>query len=71
MLTERAIMKTLACKDMGMECDYISMKPTAEEVKADMLEHAQKEHADMLAGMSDQDKTEMMHQMDQRMRDAA
>jgi predicted small metal-binding protein len=64
-------MKTLACKDMGVECDYISMEPTAEEVKADMLEHAQKKHADMLAGMSEQDKAEMTQQMDERMRDAA
>lgn len=64
-------MKTLSCKDMGVECDYVAVKPTAEEVKADLLSHAEKAHADLLAGMSEQDKADMVGQMDTRIKDAA
>ena len=64
-------MKTLACRDMGIQCDYVATKPTASEVKDALLAHAQKAHADVLAGMSETDKAEMMRQMDKRMKDAA
>lgn len=64
-------MKTLSCKDMGVECDYVSTKPTAQEVKDDLSTHAQEVHSEMLAGMSEQDKSEMMRQMDERMKDVA
>jgi HSP20 family protein len=68
---ERAIMKTLACSDMGIECDYVSTKPTAQEVKDDLLAHAQDVHSEMLVSMSEQEKAEMMRQMDERMKDVA
>lgn len=64
-------MKTLACSDMGMECGYVSTKPTAQEVKDDLLAHAQDAHSEMLASMSEQDKEEMVRQMDERMTDVA
>ena len=64
-------MKTLSCNDMGIECGYVATKPTAEEVKDDLLAHAQDAHSEMLAGMSDADKAEMMRQMDERMKDVA
>ncbi len=62
-------MKTLACKDMGVDCDYVSTKPTAQEVKDDLLAHAQEAHSEMLAGMKEQDKADMVRQMDERMKD--
>jgi predicted small metal-binding protein len=68
---ERPAMKTLACKDMGVECDHVSTKPSAQEVKDDLLAHAQEAHSEMLAAMSEQDKAEMMRQMDERMKDVA
>ncbi len=68
---ERPAMKTLACKDMGVECDHVSTKPSAQEVKDDLLTHAQEAHSEMLAAMSEQDKAEMMRQMDERMKDVA
>jgi predicted small metal-binding protein len=64
-------MKTLACSDMGMECDYISTKPTAQDVKDDLLAHAQDAHSEMLASMSEQDRAEMMRLKDERMKDVA
>jgi len=68
---ERPAMKTLACKDMGIECDYVATKPTAQEVKDDLLAHAADAHSEMLASMSEKDKAEMMSQMDERMKDEA
>ena len=48
----------------------MATKPTAEEVKADLLSHAEAAHADLLASMSEQDKADMVGQMDERIKDA-
>ena len=64
-------MKTLACKNMGISCDYVATKPTAEEVKADLSAHAQKVHPEILVGMSDKEQAEMMRKMDENMKDVS
>ena len=47
-------------------CAFHAEGETADEVKAKMMEHAAAEHADMLAGMSDAQKTELMATMDEK-----
>jgi predicted small metal-binding protein len=60
-------MKSLACADMGMECSFSAQGETADEVKQKMLAHAQDAHAEMLAGMSDEEKAGLMSAMDEKM----
>ncbi len=64
-------MKSLACSDLGMECSFTAEGETAEEVKEKMLAHAQDAHAEMLAGMSDQEKAGLMATMDEKMKTTA
>jgi predicted small metal-binding protein len=59
-------MKELSCSEMGMECPFRAEGETADEVKAKMMEHAAAEHADMLAGMTDEQKTGLMATMDEK-----
>ena len=64
-------MKSLACSDLGMECSFTTEAETADEIKQKMLAHAQDAHAEMLAGMSDQEKADLMAAMDAKMKTVA
>jgi len=44
-------MKTLACKDMGVECDYVAEAETEEEVMGMSMEHAKKVHKEKMDEM--------------------
>ncbi len=59
-------MKELSCSEMGIDCPFHAEGETADEVKAKLLEHAAAVHADMLAGMTDEQKAEMMATMDEK-----
>jgi predicted small metal-binding protein len=63
---EEETMKELSCSEMGIECAFRAEGETADEVKAKLLEHAAAEHADMLAGMTEAQKAEMMATMDEK-----
>jgi predicted small metal-binding protein len=45
-------MKTLKCRDLGMDCDHVVTGSTVEEVKQKAFEHAGKVHADIMKTMS-------------------
>ncbi|MFA6136325.1 MAG: DUF1059 domain-containing protein [Candidatus Paceibacterota bacterium] len=45
-------MKTISCKDMGVECDFSAQAETAEEAVKSLKEHAAQVHADKVAEMS-------------------
>lgn len=45
-------MKTLSCRDMGVDCNFVSHADTAEEAVRITGEHAMKAHADKIAEMS-------------------
>jgi predicted small metal-binding protein len=47
---EVIIMKTLACKDAGVKCDFVAKGKTDEEVLTKVAEHGKKVH-----GMKDSD----------------
>ena len=42
-------MKTLACKDMGVECPFVAQADTDEEVINLARAHSMAEHADIVA----------------------
>jgi predicted small metal-binding protein len=45
-------MKQFACKDLGMNCDFVASGSTVDEVKKKAVEHAQVKHADLLKKMA-------------------
>lgn len=57
-------MKKLACRDMGMNCDFVAMGATDEEVVQKLGEHGKMTHpnelAEMAKTMSDDQMTAMM-----------
>ena len=56
-------MKQFACKDLGMDCNFVASGETVDEVKMQVLEHAQIVHADVVRSMSS--TPEQMVEMDQ------
>jgi predicted small metal-binding protein len=47
------------CKNLGTNCSYIATGNTAEDVKKNAAEHAQKVHKDLLAKMTPQQIDDM------------
>lgn len=45
-------MYTLACRDLGMDCDHLIQADTKEEVKQAAFAHAGEIHADVLQSMN-------------------
>lgn len=62
-------MKTLACRDLGTDCDFVARGNTPEEVRNNMLNHAKMEHKEMMDNMSNKERNEMMKKMDSMMKD--
>ena len=56
----------MSCSEIGLECPFRAEGETADEVKAKLLEHVAAAHADMLAGITDEQKTAMMATMDEK-----
>lgn len=48
-------MKSLSCRDLGGECDFIVYGQTSGEVMRYMLAHAQRDHADKLKDMTQEE----------------
>lgn len=46
-------MLKFACRDVGVECDFVATGATAEEVKEKAVAHAGVVHADMLEAMNE------------------
>ncbi len=44
-------MKTLACRDMGVDCSFVAKGNTEEEVMKNSMEHAKKIHSDKIKQM--------------------
>ncbi len=52
-------MLKFACKDVGVDCDFVATGTTVEEVKNKAFAHASVVHADLLKGMSEAQMAEM------------
>ncbi|MBD3388402.1 MAG: DUF1059 domain-containing protein [Candidatus Altiarchaeales archaeon] len=58
-------MKSLKCSELsGLECEFEATGETAEEVKKALLDHGMKEHADVMAAMSEDQKRMLMEKAD-------
>jgi predicted small metal-binding protein len=51
-LKRRMIMYKYACRDLGVDCNYVVTGATAEEVKEKVFAHAGVVHAEMLKAMN-------------------
>ncbi len=52
-------MLKFACKDVGVDCDFVATGATVEEVKNKAFAHAGVVHADLLKGMNEAQMAEM------------
>ncbi len=52
-------MLKFACKDVGVDCDFVATGATVEELQKKAFEHASVAHADLLKGMSEAQRAEM------------
>jgi len=52
-------MLKFACKDVGMECDFVATGTTAAEVTEKAFAHAGVVHADMLKKMNEAEMAQM------------
>jgi predicted small metal-binding protein len=57
-------MKSLACRDVGQECDFRAEGESAEELKRLFYEHVGEAHMEFLADMTEQQKREFDETMD-------
>lgn len=47
------MMLKMSCKDLGStDCDYVARGGTADDVKRDLIRHAEADHPDMFATMT-------------------
>ena len=52
-------MYTVSCRDLGGDCDHAVSGKTIDETKQAMLKHAQEDHADRIATLSNDQKNGM------------
>ncbi len=52
-------MYTFACKDVGVNCNFVASGATVEEVKQMAFTHAGIVHADLMKNMSDAEKAQL------------
>jgi len=57
-------MYTLACRDLGMECDFVAEGATKEEAMENSKAHAMVAHADMMEGKTDEEMAAMTAKME-------
>lgn len=51
-------MEKFACKNLGMDCDFVAEGATKEEVMKMAMEHGGVVHADMMKGMTEEQMSE-------------
>jgi len=51
-------MEKFACKNLGMDCDFVATGATKAEVMKKAMEHGGTVHADMMKGMSKEQMAE-------------
>jgi len=59
------LIKEIGCRDLGMNCDFITKGLTVGNVKKKILKHAEKSHAKAMQQMTEEDKTVMEQKIDE------
>ena len=57
-------MLKFACRDLGVECDFVATGATVEQVKDQAFTHAGVVHADMLQAMTEDEKAKMIQALE-------
>ncbi len=52
-------MYRFACKDVGVDCNFVATGASAEDVKKKAFEHAGVVHADIMKGLTEAQKAEL------------
>ena len=52
-------MYRFACRDVGVDCNFVTTAKTVEEVKNQAFAHAGKVHADLLQGLGQEEMAKM------------
>jgi predicted small metal-binding protein len=68
-ISKPAMLK-FACKDVGVDCDYIATGETVEAVKENAFAHAGVAHADILQSMSQEQLAELTRTVEANIRPA-
>lgn len=65
-------MVTLSCRDLGLErCEFVAEADSERHVKNVMFEHVRDEHPELIAGITDEQRRDLMHRMDLAVRPLA
>jgi predicted small metal-binding protein len=64
------MMLRFACRDVGVDCDFVATGDTAEDVKNKAFAHAGVVHADLMNGMNDEQKAQMVTAVEASIRPA-
>ncbi len=56
----------LACRDLGVDCDFVASARTVGEVKRTMIAHAAAVHADLHKNMSEAERVQVQRLVDAR-----
>lgn len=54
-----------ACRDVGVDCDFVTRAETPEEVKKAVFEHAAVVHKDMMAAMTPEQTAQLQQDVDE------
>jgi predicted small metal-binding protein len=53
-----------ACRDLGVDCDFVTAAETPEEVKKAVFEHASVAHKDMMDSMTPEQTAQLQQAVD-------
>lgn len=57
-------MLKFACKDVGLDCQFVATGETADEVREKAFAHAGVVHADLMSSMSEEQKAQLARTVD-------
>ncbi len=61
-------MFSLACKDLGVDCDYVAVAASIPAVKQDILAHSRLAHPELMKAMDEQQRAEFSHLTDAKIK---
>jgi predicted small metal-binding protein len=57
-------MEKFACKNLGIDCDFVTTGATKEEVMEKAMEHGGVVHADLMKGMTEEQSAQFAKQLE-------
>ncbi len=61
-------MFSLACRDLGVDCDYVAVAASILEVKQDIIAHSRLAHPELLKAMDETQRAEFARLTDSKIR---